>query len=149
MSAVDKQTKQASDAFGLRSRLLLVLAVLTGLLAMHGLGPDAVPMAAPASASHHATASEQARAAHGGPLAASEDHGGCLHADNPAPGGGHAEHADATCAATGTSGAPLLPAPALAPGAVQAAAPVLHGVPGTTACGRAPPSLSELQLLRI
>lgn len=149
MSAVDKQTKHASDALGLHSRVFLVLAVLTGLLAMHGLGPDAVSMAAPASASHHATASERALAGHDGPLAASEGHGGCVHADDPAPDGGHAEHADATCAATGTSGAPLLPAPALAPGAVQAAAPVLHGVPSTTACGRAPPSLSELQLLRI
>lgn len=134
---------------GLRSYLLLVLAVLTGLVAMHGLGPAPASIAAHGTASsHHTSAVSHERAAASGALCKD----GCLHADDPAgsTGGGHAEHADATCAATGTAGAPVLPAPEVLPGHAQAQAVLAHGViPGATACGRAPPSLSELQLLRI
>ncbi|MGW0392759.1 DUF6153 family protein [Streptomyces sp. NPDC003042] len=145
--------RRAAEPFGQRSGVLLVLlvlTVLTGLVAMHGLGPGAVPAAA-----HAASASSAAHAApahHGGTPADSADRQGCLHATEPAgKGGGHAEHADATCAATGTSGAPVLPAPALVPGGAATATAAAGGgtVPDATACGRAPPSLSELQLLRI
>ncbi|MET8676158.1 DUF6153 family protein [Streptomyces sp. NPDC004647] len=102
---------RAVKPFGLRSYLLLVLAVLAGLVAMHGLGPGAaVPVGAHAVAtSHHAPAAghEQATAS-GAPCQS-----GCVHADDPAGSGrgGHAQHADATCAAAGTAGAPALPAP--------------------------------------
>ncbi|MEU9254992.1 DUF6153 family protein [Streptomyces sp. NPDC048270] len=118
-------------------RLLLVLAVLAGVLAMHGLGAAAMGVmpagahAAPAAghgSDHHVTAE------------------GCSHD----PGGqGRTHHADATCAATGIS-TPYAP-PALAaalPGAcVPAVSAGRASAPATG--GRAPPDLAELQLLRI
>ncbi|MFI8100894.1 DUF6153 family protein [Streptomyces sp. NPDC086023] len=65
-------------------------------------------------------------------------------------GGGHLTHADATCAAAGTSHGPALPALVPVRLAPTGAGP---GGPLDGACadrgGRAPPSLSELQLLRI
>ncbi|OEJ21989.1 hypothetical protein AR457_39410 [Streptomyces agglomeratus] len=146
---MDGQVVRAVKPSGLRSYLLLVLAVLAGLVAMHGLGPAPAPAAAhAATSSHHAPAAGHERATASD--AACQD--GCVHADNPAGsgGGGHAEHADATCAATGTAGAPVLPAPAVLPGHAEVQAVLAHGViPGANAYGRAPPSLSELQLLRI
>ncbi|MFJ3722767.1 DUF6153 family protein [Streptomyces sp. NPDC090045] len=146
---MDVQVKRAMKPFGLRSYLLLVLAVLAGLVAMHGLGPGAsVPARAHAAAgSHHASAAGHEKVASDTPC-----HDSCVHAGDPVGGGrgGHAEHADATCAATGTAGSPVLPAPAVLPGMTDAEAVLAHGiVPDATACGRAPPSLSELQLLRI
>lgn len=137
---------------GLRSHVLLVLAVLVGLVGMHGLGPGAVPVsaAAPGCAAAHGTA----LASHGthGADDHAMQHGGAARADEPAGdgSGGHAQHADATCAAAGTAGAPVLPSPAASPSGV-AAVPVLGtGIDMSGAVGgRAPPSLSELQLLRI
>ncbi|MEW1637058.1 DUF6153 family protein [Streptomyces sp. NPDC093801] len=172
--------------------LLLVLAVLTGLVAMHGLGPGGLPRPhAPAAAHTGATTTHTGAAAHtraatthtgastthawatrthaaqtgaaqtgsaqarpaqtGSAQARPADDCGCTRAGDPAHGGGgHAQHADPTCAASGTSGAPVLPAPAPAPGGVPAAAAAAHAAPpGSTAHGRAPPSLSELQLLRV
>lgn len=145
-----QQAKQAVKPFGLPSGLLLVLAVLTGLVAMHGLGAGVAPAAShTAATAHHAPAGGHAAAAS---AAASAGHDGCVHAGDPTDGGsgGHAQHADATCAAAGTAGSPVLAAPAALPGTVDAQAVIAHGiVPDATACGRAPPSLSELQLLRI
>ncbi|MFD6967966.1 DUF6153 family protein [Streptomyces sp. NPDC059949] len=146
---MDVQVKRAKKPLGLRSYLLLVLAVLAGLVAMHGLGPGAsVPASAHAAASsHHASPAGHGKIASDAPC-----NDGCVHAGDPIDDGrgGHAEHADATCAATGTAGAPVLPAPAVLPGITDAEAVLAHGiVPDATACGRAPPSLSELQLLRI
>ncbi|MGW5852220.1 DUF6153 family protein [Streptomyces sp. NPDC055254] len=139
----------SGEPFGLRSYLLLVLAVLTGLVAMHGLGPAPQPAGAHAAVtSHHAPAADHDQAATSG-TACSD---GCVHADDPAGSGqgGHTEHADATCAAAVTAGAPVLPAPAVLPGHAESQAVLTHGItPGATACGRAPPSLSELQLLHI
>lgn len=135
---------------GLRSSLLLVLAVLAGLVAMHGLGPGTVP----AAAVHGCTAAHETATAHGAPAAESHAmaHDAAVRADDPAGGGagGHAQHADATCAATGTAGPPVLPFPA-ASLTVTAAVPVLgSGIDFNSAVGgRAPPSLSELQLLRL
>ncbi|MFC7839936.1 DUF6153 family protein [Streptomyces sp. NPDC057382] len=130
-------TRSSSRPAG-RLFVLLVLAVLAGVLGMHGLAPGAA-VAAQAGAGH-----EMAMASADG-LARAD--GGCSHTDG---GSGHLDHADATCAATGT-GSPYTP-PALAAG------PVLHTpaatgpvtVPsGSSHDGRAPPDLSELQLLRI
>ncbi|MGR4878622.1 DUF6153 family protein [Streptomyces sp. LARHCF249] len=117
-------------------RLLLVLAVLAGVLAMHGLGTGGTPVmperahavAAGHGSGHHETAED------------------CSHG---ADGRGHVHHADATCAATGTA-TPYVPpaleaalpgAPAAAVFATRASAPAESG--------RAPPDLAELQLLRI
>lgn len=136
------QAGRAGRPSGLPARLLLVLAVLMGIVGMHGLGPGALPSAA-AHPAAHATAAEHLSA----------DPCDCAHAGGPEHGGpsdGHAQHADPTCAASGTSGAPVLHAPAAAPGGIPAAAGAPHGtVLEATAYGRAPPSLSELQLLRV
>ncbi|WP_093802958.1 DUF6153 family protein [Streptomyces sp. Wb2n-11] len=131
------------------------MVVLAGLVAGHGLGPAPAPAAAHAAAtSHHASAADHGQAIPDGAACQEE----CVHADDPADngGGGRAEHADATCAAigtaaaTGTAGAPVLPAPAVLPDHAEAQTVLAHGViPDATACGRAPPSLSEMQPLRI
>ncbi|MFC9292602.1 DUF6153 family protein [Streptomyces sp. NPDC057011] len=137
---MSRQAKRAVVPFGLRSCLLLVLSVLFGLVAMHGLGPGSLPAAAHTTAGAH----------HGAEAGAG--HEGCVHAGDPSDGGsgGHAAHADATCAAAGIAGSPVLPVPAVLPGTVHAPTAAGHGlVPDVAPGGRAPPSLSELQLLRI
>ncbi|MDQ0954731.1 hypothetical protein QFZ24_008654 [Streptomyces phaeochromogenes] len=116
---------------------LLVCALLFGLVGMHGLGPvpagpghDPMPMAAPMSV----VASMPDACDHG--------EGGCT---------GHAQHADPTCASAAVAGSPAM-VPVLLPDVAAFA-----GVPRTGSAptgsgpdgGRAPPSLSELQLLRI
>ncbi|MFE7774812.1 DUF6153 family protein [Streptomyces sp. NPDC057445] len=124
-----------------RGTLLLVLAVLAGVLAMHGLAPG-----------HVTTAHADAHGRHGALMA--QDASGhqpgqeCAHA---VEGGadGHTNHADATCAAGGvtTSYAPPAPAPALAASAPALVPP--GRVAAATERGRAPPNLAQLQLLRI
>ncbi|MEU3904183.1 DUF6153 family protein [Streptomyces goshikiensis] len=122
-----------------RGFVLLVLAVLAGVLAMHGLGPGPALTKASAAAGGHVMV-----------MAHEEDAqrvtGACSHTDG---GTGHAEHADATCAATGVSAAyapPVLPA-ALDTGPARVALP--GSAAGAPESGRAPPDLAELQLLRI
>lgn len=118
-------------------RLLLVLAVLAGVLAMHGLGTGGAPVM-PERA--HAVAA----AGHGsGHHQTGED---CSHG---ADGRGNVHHADATCAAAGiaTAYAPPVLAAAL-PGA-PAAAVFATRASAPAESGRAPPDLAELQLLRI
>ncbi|MFJ9030645.1 DUF6153 family protein [Streptomyces sp. NPDC102274] len=136
--------------------LLLVTAVMTGLLAMHGLSP--VPMAkahaasapaSPASASAMGPQSSSVPAppAHAMPAGAVD--GDCVHQNHG--GGGHLDHADATCAAAGVGAGPALPtslASALPSGPLDVPA-ALRQAPGTATGDRDPPSLSELQLLRI
>lgn len=114
------------------------MAVLAGVLGMHGLAPGAVPTAQP-DAGH---AKVTAAAVDGVP----HTDGGCAHTDG---GQGHPAHADGTCAAAGVGSAYAPPALS---GALLDASPdsVPAGVfPGTPHDGRAPPDLSELQLLRI
>ncbi|MFH9818230.1 DUF6153 family protein [Streptomyces sp. NPDC017230] len=121
-----------------RVLVLLVMAVLSGVLGMHALGPGGAPPAhdgtghtmvtARAQAGHHASA-------------------GCSHT---AGGSGHLEHADATCAAAGI-GSPYVP-PALTAALADASTAHLPGESTSASwpeSGRAPPDLSELQLLRI
>ncbi|TWD12890.1 hypothetical protein FB570_12139 [Streptomyces sp. T12] len=116
---------------------LLVLAVLAGVLGMHGLAPGGVP-AAQAAAGHEMVMV----AADGVPRA----DGGCAHTDG---GPGHLDHADGMCAAAGT--ASVYTPPALTGTVLRApAAPSLTtAATGSPHDGRAPPDLSELQLLRI
>ena len=124
-----------------RSCGLLVCALLLGLLGMHGLGP--MPGAAAAPSGHErmtvvahteVTASMPGECDHGG--------GGCT---------GHTDHADPTCASASVAGTPVV-VPVLLPDTVTCVesaqaltSPIGSGPDG----GRAPPSLSELQLLRI
>ncbi|MEV8554220.1 DUF6153 family protein [Streptomyces glaucescens] len=130
-------TRSSSRPAG-RLFVLLVLAVLAGVLGMHGLTPGAA-VAAQAGGGHEMVMAP----ADGVPYAG----GGCSHTDG---GSGHLDHADATCAATGTSSPYTPPAPAAGPvlQAPAVAGPVAAPT-GSPHDGRAPPDLSELQLLRI
>ncbi|MCX5010226.1 DUF6153 family protein [Streptomyces sp. NBC_00555] len=115
-------------------RLLLVLAVLAGVLAMHGLGTGGMPVRA------HAVAAAGYESGH---HQTGED---CSHS---ADGQGHVHHADATCAATGITTAYAPPALAAALPGAPAAAVFATRASAPAESGRAPPDLAELQLLRI
>ncbi|MFD7402147.1 DUF6153 family protein [Streptomyces sp. NPDC059866] len=115
-----------------RLLVLLVMAVLGGVLGMHALVPAGAPdahtmvMAHPADGEHVSA--------------------GCSHtADGP----DHLDHADGACAAAGI-GSPYAP-PALTAAAVDTSAVSVPavGAHASAESGRAPPDLSELQLLRI
>ncbi|MBT2492930.1 hypothetical protein J7E96_31380 [Streptomyces sp. ISL-96] len=142
---MSQQVWRATRPHGVRAYVLLVLAVLAGVVAMHGLGPTVPEASSSAPDAHHAIT--VAVPSHAG-AATCED---CVHIGHDEGGvGRHAEHADATCAASGTSAAPVLPAPALtASGTCSTADDVPALLPAATLSGRDPPALSELQLLRI
>ncbi|MFI5571362.1 DUF6153 family protein [Streptomyces sp. NPDC051740] len=129
-------TRSSSRPAG-RLFVLLVLAVLAGVLGMHGLAPGGVPTA-------------QTAAGHGMVMAAADGvphaDGGCAHTDG---GSGHLDHADGTCAATGTASAYTPPALTGTVLHAPAALPPTMAATGSPHDGRAPPDLSELQLLRI
>ncbi|GAA3388895.1 DUF6153 family protein [Streptomyces roseoviridis] len=119
----------------LRLHVLLVLAVLLGLLGMHAMGP--VPAIAQASGS-----SQPAVVV----IDAATEH--CDHdcSGHGAPG----DHADPTCATAALAASVSLPP--LTPTVICPAEPAAGLVIADTAAadgGRAPPSLAELQLLRI
>ncbi|WP_314172247.1 DUF6153 family protein [Streptomyces winkii] len=117
-----------------------------GLVAMHGLGPAPVGQharAMPMASSHNGeAASVGSRVAH---VSEAACHHGSGTKDR-----GHVGHADPTCAASGISSAPTLTAATLnvadcaSPASFQAS-----GCDAATAVERAPPSLANLQLLRI
>ncbi|MEU0680171.1 MULTISPECIES: DUF6153 family protein [Streptomyces] len=126
-----------------RSFGLLVSALLLGLLGMHGLGP--VPDVAAASSEHD----RMAVVAHADVDVTAPMPDGCDHGEGGCS--GHTDHADPACASASVAGAPAL-VPVLLPDVMQCAephktrtSPAGSGPDG----GRAPPSLSELQLLRI
>ncbi|MEU2283815.1 DUF6153 family protein [Streptomyces sp. NPDC013178] len=118
-----------------RWRVLLVLGLLAGLLGMHALAPGG-------SVHEHAAPRHMAAAE----VSAHDDCAG----DGGDCGGRHLHHADATCAAAAVSNAPVLPAlvpdPVAAPVRADAACSSAAEAPDSA---RAPPSLAELQLLRI
>ncbi|MFJ3519339.1 DUF6153 family protein [Streptomyces sp. NPDC090131] len=120
-----------------RGFLLLVLAVLAGVLGMHALAPSPLPTA-------HAGTGHTMVMAHteADPDAA----GDCSH---PAGGSDHLDHADGTCAAAGVSSSYAPPALSAAFGGVPAAVVQAGAAPEAPVSTRAPPDLSELQLLRI
>ncbi|MFD3731468.1 DUF6153 family protein [Streptomyces sp. NPDC058632] len=124
---------------------LLVLGLLAGLFGMHGLAPGgATAVTGPhSSAGHHSSSA-----------AAHEDMTGLVSAESvchgDSDGGGHAQHADATCSSGAVGAGPALPA--LLPDPTGQAASPAGGHRPTAAGpegGRGPPSLAELQLLRI
>ena len=117
--------------------MLLVLGLLTGLLGMHALSPGG----AVAAGAHHSSFAS----AHAGTATGSDEY--VCHGDSS---GGHAEHADATCASGAVGTGPVLPAPLPDPVGTLAPADSDRGFLATTPDGgRAPPTLAELQLLRI
>ncbi|MFI5853904.1 DUF6153 family protein [Streptomyces parvulus] len=119
-------------------RAVCVLGLLAGLLGMHGLAPGG---GLPEHSARHSLPSPAplAGAAHAG---CGEDGGSC--------GGGHLRHADSVCASGAVGQGPVLPG--LVPDPVPTA-PCAGAVPAFAADApdgaRAPPSLAELQLLRI
>ncbi|MBB6438758.1 DUF6153 family protein [Streptomyces candidus] len=122
-----------------RGFVLLVLAVLAGVLAMHGLGPGLGPAKASAAAGGHVMATVHEEST---PQAV----GACSHTDGKQ---GHMDHADATCAAAGIGAAYAPPILAAALDAVPAPMAPSRSTAWFPDSGRAPPDLSELQLLRI
>ncbi|MCF3130895.1 DUF6153 family protein [Streptomyces olivochromogenes] len=118
-----------------RWHALLVLGLLAGLLGMHALAPGGAVERAEHVRSAHAVATLTA-------VDDCPDEGHC--------GGHHLRHADATCASAAVSGGPQLPALVPDPVAAPVRAERARSHPATAPDGaRAPPSLAELQLLRI
>ncbi|MGW6915899.1 DUF6153 family protein [Kitasatospora sp. NPDC054939] len=140
-------------------RGLLVLAALLGVLGMHGLtSPGGVSPPVALVASHPGPGHSGESPAHPGPAHQAPGHSGehaaAGHACPPAEHGGgdeHDAHAGGMCLA-GALAAPFNPPP-LAAGlpAVPADLPVAVGAAAfdPSTAGRAPPSLADLQLLRI
>ncbi|MFC4329768.1 DUF6153 family protein [Streptomyces andamanensis] len=127
-------------------RALLVLAVLAGVLAMHGFAAAGTP----APGRHGTTAAPGRPAAHEAAAPVHRAGDSCRHLSDPDSDGMPMQHADGTCAAAGTatgyapSAPPPAPFSAVAPPVTLPAGPVTP-----SADGRAPPDLAELQLLRI
>lgn len=116
---------------------LLVLGLLVGLFGMHGLAPGGTT----AVTGHHSSAAAHAD------MAVMSAESVC---DRGGDGTGHAQHADPTCASGAVGAGPALPA--LIPDPFgRAGSPVsgLRSMAAEPEGGRAPPSLAELQLLRI
>lgn len=115
---------------------LLVLGLLAGLFGMHGLAPGGAT-----AIGHHSHATRHAE------MASLSTESVC-HGDGH--GSGHAQHADPACASGAVGAGPVLPVLMPDP-AGQAGAPVrgLQSMAAEPEGGRAPPSLAELQLLRI
>ncbi|MEU5213191.1 DUF6153 family protein [Streptomyces sp. NPDC020742] len=154
----------------LRPKVLLVLTVLAGLLGMHGVGnASPLPSAHPTTHSAHQLGTAGPEGCHGIPAARGEakshtkghttghaaapskGHGGRLgdgHGDSP--GGGHGSHADPTCASGAIPGSPASPvlAASLTGQADTVARPTGRAAP-EAAGARAPPTLAQLQILRI
>ncbi|GAB2826742.1 DUF6153 family protein [Streptomyces daliensis] len=153
---------QYEQGFGhqrpLVAKALLVLALLVGLVGMHGM-VSAPPASASASATgaHHADPAPDPEPGHHAMAPAATMTGGVADRGERAchgqgkDGGQHsAAHADDLCAAAGVSGSPTLPALAPSPHPSQSpASEALQPAPYEPVGGRAPPTLAELQLLRI
>ncbi|MFJ3619835.1 DUF6153 family protein [Streptomyces iakyrus] len=135
---MNSPTQRAQRPALRRWYVLGVLGLLAGLLGMHGLAPGGgLSQRAHVMQGHQAqTAPASVSATHDMPY---------LHCAD-----GHVRHADATCASGAVSGGPVLPP--LVPDPVPAAAgeSAVRAYAVMDADGaRAPPSLAELQLLRI
>ncbi|MET9252822.1 DUF6153 family protein [Streptomyces sp. NPDC003717] len=123
-----------------RWRAVCVLGLLAGLLGMHGLAPGG---GLPSAHSAHSVTRHDTHALSLSPAAPT--HAGC-------EGGhcGHLGHADATCASGAVGDGPALPAPVADPVPVVPVPGVARAHPADAPDGaRAPPTLAELQLLRI
>ncbi|MFF7314720.1 DUF6153 family protein [Streptomyces sp. NPDC008137] len=147
MGCVNGPLPRASRPVVRRWRMWCVLGLLAGLLGMHGLAPGGgVPQRT------HGPGM-QGPGTHARQTHSPHSHAARTHSEGMAYGhcgGGAVQHADATCASGALSGGPMLSP--LVPD------PVSRGVEGghprvlavAEADGaRAPPSLAELQLLRI
>ncbi|MBB1255259.1 hypothetical protein H3146_18140 [Streptomyces sp. OF3] len=166
-------TRQLRSRLGGLGLASAILAVLVGLLGMHGLSPAGGLDRA--GADHHRTADQAhphtSSASPTAPSAATSGetapHSATTDSHPPRPGqraetttradqacshgggGGHPRHADGTCAAGGVSAAPALSAQASEPGGTIDVVPAFGRTAPAVSASRAPPSLAELQLLRI
>ncbi|TXS41899.1 hypothetical protein EAO75_34240 [Streptomyces sp. uw30] len=119
-----------------------MLGLLAGLFGMHALGPGN-PLAPHSAQGHgHARAMSGPATAMTATTAESVCHGN-------GTGGGHAQHADPTCASGAVGAGPAFPAPVPDPAGSGVMDDLGHRSPATAPdSGRAPPSLAELQILR-
>jgi hypothetical protein len=132
---VNSPGQRASRPAVRRGHVLCVLGLLVGLLGMHGLAPGGgLPRQSHGQQAH-------ALRIHP-PQAQVMSSGHCGH--------GHVQHADATCASGAVGGGPVVPllVPDPAPVGAGESAVRAYAVVDTDGA-RAPPSLAELQLLRI
>ncbi|MFE5604123.1 DUF6153 family protein [Streptomyces coelicoflavus] len=142
-------------------RAVCVLGLFAGLLGMHGLAPggglpehsaghphtSAAPMAPSTGPGTHTRAAASPKTAPG--AGAGATHAGCPQ-DDGSCGGGHLRHADAMCASGAVSDGPVLSAPLPDPVPVVGCDGIVRAyAAGAPDGARAPPSLAELQLLRI
>ncbi|MFD7277354.1 DUF6153 family protein [Streptomyces sp. NPDC059862] len=120
---------------------LLVLVLLVGLFGMHGLAPGGTAAVTGYGSSHSSAAAHHADPA----VLGAES---ICHGDGD--GRGHAGHADPTCSSGAVGAGPVLPALALDPtGQAEELVGSRLSMAAEPEGGRAPPSLAELQLLRI
>jgi len=134
MSAMPSNQQRAQRPPRRPRRALLVLAVLAGLLGMHALAPGGGTGHPARAHAEHRTVAVMAQDAC--------PDGHC--------GGGHLHHADPSCASDAVKDGPrspvLLPGPVTAPAPADACRSRAVAAPDGA---RAPPTLAELQLLRI
>lgn len=121
--------------------VMLVLAVLFGILGMHALVADGVPQSH-AAPGHHAGHQVMAPHTAFGPAAGE----GCAHTPGDSD---HLNHSDGTCAAAGLGTSYTPPALAGSNTATGAESDLSAEAAAGAVVSRAPPDLSELQLLRI
>jgi Family of unknown function (DUF6153) len=122
-----------------------VLGILAGVLGMHALGPAGGLM--PGAHERPAATATAMTTAMTTVASTAAVHSGCA----GACGGSHLHHADPTCASPALGGGPTLSAPPSTPvaGCGHDIAAARLGTAPSPADGRAPPTLAELQLLRI
>ncbi|MFI0964576.1 DUF6153 family protein [Streptomyces sp. NPDC021080] len=134
-----------ADSGGSSARWMwLVLAVVAGVLGMHALSPAGMP-----AAGRHDVMMSAGSPGHR-PAPVHVAGAGCRHLSDAGGGGMVMDHSGGTCAAGGTSTAYVPPALMSGVAArVEPAAAVSGGSAPGSVDGRAPPDLSELQLLRI
>ncbi|MDH6568925.1 hypothetical protein M2160_003946 [Streptomyces sp. SAI-117] len=129
--------------------VLLLLGLLAGLLAMHALAPAGAVAAGGHASLHSSHSSAHSSAASAD---ASMGRGGIeflCHGDDSGT-GGHTQHADSVCASAALGTGPVLHAPLPDPvGPVSPADRPNGAFTAASEGGRAPPTLAELQLLRI
>ncbi|MFI6803687.1 DUF6153 family protein [Streptomyces luteogriseus] len=144
--------QRAQRTVARRWHVLCVLGLLVGLLGMHGLAPGG---GLPRQGQGHGQQALASQAAvpriHGAETPEPETHESETHVMPCGHrGDGHVQHADAACASGAVAGGPLVPplVPDPVPVDEGESAVRAYAVVNTEGA-RAPPSLAELQLLRI
>ncbi|MGP4044696.1 DUF6153 family protein [Streptomyces sp. 2A115] len=143
-----------------RWRALLVLGLLVGLLGMHGLGPGGAGVMAAHHTAHPSSHEQGMSDSHGRGVSDSHGRGvsavappdeSVCHPSDDGHGGGHGtQHADSTCTSGAVAAGYVPPAPVADPvGVTRTDETVDRSAVASPHGGRAPPSLAELQLLRI